>query len=74
MWVGCVIELVSYFDTCQEDFSDLDSVQDIVGLFQMLLSYSTSIITSSQGLKLQLQALQDHINAQESIHSEDTQN
>lgn len=24
MWVGCVSELVSYFDTCQEDFSDLE--------------------------------------------------
>lgn len=33
MWVGCVSEQVSYFDTCQPDYSDLDSVQHIVELF-----------------------------------------
>lgn len=49
MWVGCVSELVSYFDTCQADYSDLDSVQDITELFRMLLSYLTSILTSSRG-------------------------
>lgn len=36
MWFGCVSELVSYFDTCQTDYSDLEPVQNTAELFKML--------------------------------------